>query len=148
MLPIVREIADRTGAGDIDLLWNDALLSMPAVKSGKARILATTGTTRSPYAPEAPPLSPPESTTSTPSAPASRLATYSITNRDEPRARSSIMPSWYSSSMFMRMWNTPKWMKPAVTRRYHWCEPPKVPSLYITPERSRSRPTPSSACAA
>lgn len=41
-------------AGDIDMLWNDALLSMPAVKSGKARILVVGSRTRSPILPDVP----------------------------------------------------------------------------------------------
>lgn len=41
-------------AGDIQMLWNDALLSMPAVKAGKARIIAVASRKRSPILPDIP----------------------------------------------------------------------------------------------
>ena len=41
-------------AGDIQMLWNDVLLSLPAVKAGKARILAVASLERSPIIPDVP----------------------------------------------------------------------------------------------
>ena len=71
-------------------------------------------------APEAPPLIAPLSSSSTPSEPANRLAKYISASFVPPSARSSRLPNWNSRNMFIAMWNTPKWMKPDVTRRYHW----------------------------
>lgn len=44
-------------SGDIQMLWGDVLLSMPAVKSGKARILAVASAKRSAIAPDVPTVS-------------------------------------------------------------------------------------------
>lgn len=41
-------------AGDIHMIWNDALLSMPAVQAGKARFLAVASNKRSPILPDVP----------------------------------------------------------------------------------------------
>lgn len=41
-------------AGDIQMLWNDVLLTMPVVKAGKARIIAVASPQRSPILPDVP----------------------------------------------------------------------------------------------
>ncbi len=98
-------------------------------------------------APDAPPVSAAPPTNSTPSDPASRLAKYIAVNLTAPSARSSSAPSWNSSSMFIAMWKRPKWMKPEVTRRYHWCAGMGVPSRSPTRPWRMALLSPRSACA-